>query len=143
MSDFESLALKLFSTKIRFKIISDGSAAKAEVKPSAAPAFKKYSAPAGVRKVENGGVTVTYYQSAVPAPKAAVPPVKAAAAIPQEAQTISPISAEEPFVAGDYSADVSPKPAAVKQAVATSASAVGSAAKQILDIFEGQVVESI
>ena len=126
MSDFESLALKLFSTKIRFKIISDGSAAKAEVKPSAAPAFKKYSAP--VPSV---------------APKAAVPPVKTTAVIPQEAQTISPISAEEPFVAGDYSADVSPKPAAVKQTAATSAAAVGSAAKQILDIFEGQVVESI
>ena len=46
-------------------------------------------------------------------------------------------------MAGDYSADVSPKPSAVKQTVTASASAVGSAAKQILDIFEGQVVESI
>ncbi len=143
MSDFESLALKLFSVKIRFKIISDGTAAKAEVKPAAAPAFKKYSAPAGVRKVENGSTSVTFYQSAVPTAKAAAQPVKAAAAIPQEAQTISPISAEEPFVAGDYSADILPKPAAVKQTVTASAAAVSSAAKQILDIFEGQVVESI
>ncbi len=126
MSDFEALALKLFSAKIRFKIISDGTAAKAEVKPAAAPAFKKYSTPV---------------QAA--APKAAIQPVKTAATITQEAQTISPISAEEPFVAGDYSADVLPKPAAVKQTVTASDAAVSSAAKQILDIFEGQVVESI
>ncbi len=143
MNDFESLAFKLFSAKIHFKIISDGTAAKAEVKPAAAPALKKYSAPAGIRKVENGSTSVTFYQSAVPAHKAAAQPVKTASAIPQEAQTISPISAEEPFVAGDYSADVLPKPAAVKQTVTASAAAVSSAAKQILDIFEGQVVESI
>lgn len=125
MNDFEALALKLFSAKIHFKIISDGTAAKAEVKPAAAPAAKKYSAPV----------------SSVP--KVVSQPVKAAATIPQAAQTISPISADEPFVAGDYSADVLSKPAAVKQTVTASAAAVSSAAKQILDIFEGQVVESI
>lgn len=125
MNDFEALALKLFSAKIRFKIISDGTAAKAEVKPTAAPAAKKYSAPVSS------------------APKIVSQPVKAAATIPQAVQTISPISADEPFVAGDYSADVLPKPAAVKQTVTASAAAVSSAAKQILDIFEGQVVESI
>lgn len=125
MNDFEALALKLFSAKIHFKIISDGTAAKAEVKPAAAPAAKKYSAPVSS------------------APKVVSQPVKAAATIPQAAQTISPISADEPFVAGDYSADVLPKPAAVKQTVTASAAAVSSAAKQILDIFEGQVVESI
>lgn len=125
MNDFESLALKLFSAKIHFKIISDGTSAKAEVKPAAAPAFKKYSAP-------------------VPsaAPKAMPQPAKAVQAIPQT-QNMQAISAEEPFVAGDYSADVLPKKAAVKQTVTASAAAVSSAAKQILDIFEGQVVESI
>lgn len=121
MNDFESLSKKLFGAKIIFKIISDSAKTSAAqtVKPVAAKPVKAYSAPVAA-------------VAAQPAPA------------PQTAQQISAISDEEPFVNADFSADVSTPAKTVQSKTASvAAQQVTGAAQKILDIFEGQIVESV
>ena len=117
INDLQGLALKLFSAPLKFEIVFDSS------KTAAAPAPIK---------------PTVFYQKPKAAPKAVKEPISVAKSAPvaaaAEKKADGPISKEQPFLAGDYSADL--KPAAEQKPVS-------GAAKEILDIFQGQVVESV